>query len=216
MVSSVLDSTPPRFSAEDAARIAAELFGLRGSVSDLGSDRDQAFLLDDGRAGAVIKISNSGEDAAMLDLEEAAIAHVAAVEPDLPVARPLAPRATFDGHHVRLFELGRGRKGGPELGDTAVSEIAAVHARLCLALRSFFHPAAGRELLWNPHATPRLRPLLDAVAEPDRRELVARALDRFEERVLPEWARLRGQVVHGDFNLDNLLLDEQGAVVAIL
>ena len=216
MVSSVLDSTPPRFSAEDAARIAAELFGLRGSVSDLGSERDQAFLLDDGRAGAVIKISNSGEDAAMLDLEEAAIAHVAAVEPDLPVARPLAPRATFDGHHVRLFELGRGRKGGPELGDTAVSEIAAVHARLCLALRSFFHPAAGRELLWNPHATPRLRPLLDAIAEPDRRELVTRALDRFEERVLPEWARLRGQVVHGDFNLDNLLLDEQGAVVAIL
>ena len=117
MVSSVLDSTPPRFSAEDAARIAAELFGLRGSVSDLGSERDQAFLLDDGRAGAVIKISNSGEDAAMLDLEEAAIAHVAAVEPDLPVARPLAPRATFDGHHVRLFELGRGHKGGPELGD---------------------------------------------------------------------------------------------------
>ena len=36
-----------------------------------------------------------------------------------------------------------------------------MHARLCLALRSFFHPAAGRELLWNLRATPRLRPLLD-------------------------------------------------------
>jgi len=47
-----------------------------------------------------------------------------------------------------------------------VREIAAVHARLCLALRSFFHPAAGRELLWNLRATPRLRPLLDAIADP--------------------------------------------------
>ncbi|HKN63472.1 MAG TPA: hypothetical protein VJV76_03985, partial [Gaiellaceae bacterium] len=99
-MTSVLDSVPPRFSAEDAARIAAETFGLRGTASALGSERDQAFLLDNG----VLKISNSGEDEAVLDLEEAAIAHVAAVDPDLPVARQLAPRATFDGHQVRLFE----------------------------------------------------------------------------------------------------------------
>jgi 4-aminobutyrate aminotransferase-like enzyme/Ser/Thr protein kinase RdoA (MazF antagonist) len=164
----------------------------------------------------VLKISNSGEDPAVLDLEEAAIAHVAALDPELPVARPLAPRAAFDGHHVRLFELGRGRKAGPELDDAAVRAVAVVHARLCLALRSFFHPAAGRELLWNPRTTPQLRPLLDHIAEPDSRALVARAVDRFEERVLPDWDRLRGQVVHGDFNLDNLLLDEQGCVAAIL
>ncbi len=94
--------------------------------------------------------------------------------------------------------------------------IAAVHARLCLALRSFFHPAAGRELLWNVRAAPRLRPLLDEIADPARRALVARTLDRYEARVLPEWDRLRGQVVHGDFNLDNLLLDERGRVAGIL
>jgi 4-aminobutyrate aminotransferase-like enzyme/Ser/Thr protein kinase RdoA (MazF antagonist) len=215
-VASVLESAPPRFTAEDAAGIAADLFGFHGTASDLGSERDQTFLLDDGRAGRVLKISNSGEDAAALDLEEAAIAHVAVVDPHLPVARPLAPRAAFDGHHVRLFERGLGRKGGPELGDAAVREIAAVHARLCLALRSFFHPAAGRELLWNVRATPRLRPLLADLLDPGRRELVGRAVDRFEERVLPKWDGLRAQVVHGDFNLDNLLLDEQGRVTAIL
>ena len=36
------------------------------------------------------------------------------------------------------------------------------------------------------------------------------------QRVLPEWERLRAQVVHGDFNLDNLLLDERGRVAGIL
>ena len=211
-MNSVLEATPPRFTTEDAARIATELFGIGGSASVLGSERDQAFLLQ----GGVLKISNRSEDEAMLDLEEAAIAHVATLDPDLPVARLLAPRATFDGHQVRLFERLHGHKAGPELDEAALREIAAVHARLCLALRSFFHPAAGRELLWNLHAAPRLRPLLAEIADPTRRALVARVLDRYEERVLPRWERLRGQVVHGDFNLDNLLLDEHGRVAGIL
>jgi len=208
----VLESAPPQFTAEEAARIAAELFGARGGASDLGSERDQAFLLVDG----VLKISNRGEDPAALDLEEAAIAHAAAIDPDLPVARPLAPRATFDGHEVRLFERMEGHKGGPDLDDTAVRAVATVHARLCLALRSFFHPAAGRELLWNLRATPSLRQLLDEIPEPERRALVSRAIDRFEHRVLPAWPRLRSQVVHGDFNLDNLLLDQDDRVAGIL
>ena len=215
-MTSVLESPPPRFTTAQAAQIAAELFGLEGTASELGSERDQAFLLDDGAAGGVLKISNRGEDETVLEMEEAAIAHITAVDPALPVARPLAPRATFDGHPARLFERMLGRAGGIELDDAAVQDVAATHARLCLALRSFFHPAAGRELLWNAHAAPRLRPLLDEVGDPDHRALVARTLDRFDQRVLPKWERLRAQVVHGDFNLDNLLLDERGRVTAIL
>src|SRR4029077_16179009 len=215
-VTSVLESRPPRFTANQAAKIAADLFGIHGSASDLGSERDQAFLIDDDGRDGVLKISNSGEDPAALDLEESAIAHVVAVDPDLPIARPLAPREAIDGHFVRLFERIRGRKAGPELDDDAVRHVAAVHARLCLALRSFFHPAAGRELLWNIRATPQLRPLLEEIADPQRRELVSRSIARFEERVQPEWPRLRSQVVHGDFNLDNLLLDERDRVSGIL
>ncbi len=215
-MSSVLDSALPQFTADEAAQIAADVFGLHGTASALGSERDQAFLLDDGGRGGVLKISNPREDEVVLDFEEAAIAHVAAVDPELPLARSLAPRATFDGHQVRLFERRHGHKAGPELDDAAVHDLAAVHARLCLALRSFFHPAAGRELLWNLRAAPQLRPLLDEIADPPSEALVTRVLDRYEERVLPQWERLRGQVVHGDFNLDNLLLDEGGRVTGIL
>jgi 4-aminobutyrate aminotransferase-like enzyme/Ser/Thr protein kinase RdoA (MazF antagonist) len=215
-MSSVLDAAPPRFTAERAAQIAADLFGVDATASALGSERDQAFLLEDGRAGGVLKISNGGEDEAVLDLEEQAIAHVAGVDPELPIARLLAPRAAFDGHQVRLFERRDGRKPGPELDDSAIRGVAEAHARLCLALRSFFHPAAGRELLWNLHAAPRLRPLLDEITDPDRRVLVARTLDRYDERVRPRWKHLRSQVVHGDFNLDNLLVDERGRLTGIL
>src|SRR5881397_3968108 len=112
---SVLEAPPPRFTADEIAAIAAELFGLRGVATDLGSERDQTFLIDDGAAGGVMKISNLGEDPAVLD-------------PELPVALPRPSvrgdyRPTFEGpdgtHFVRLFERLRGHAGGPELDDQA-------------------------------------------------------------------------------------------------
>src|SRR5262249_11844799 len=85
-----------------------------------------------------------------------------------------------------------------------------------LSLRSFFHPAARRDLLWNLEQTPRLRQLLDAVEDTRRRALVERVVDTFEERVIPRWARLRAHVVHGDFTLGNVLLDHGNRVSGIV
>jgi 4-aminobutyrate aminotransferase-like enzyme len=227
----VLETAPPRFSTDEAAKIAADLFGLIGTAVALGSERDQAFLIDDERGGGgVLKISNSGEDPTVLDLETEAILHVARVDPGLPVARPLeavgagdegaAYRPVVDGHggrhFVRLFERLDGRVGGPELDDRAVFEYAATQARLNLALRSFFHPAAGRQLLWDLKHASGLRPLLETIGDERQRHLVENVLDRYEERVLPTWPRLRAQVVHGDFNLDNILLDERGSIRGIV
>jgi Ser/Thr protein kinase RdoA (MazF antagonist) len=212
---SVLEAEPPRFSPEQAAELAAELFGVSGSATALGSERDQAFLIEDGAGGGVLKISNSGEDPAVLDLEREAVLHVGRVDPELPVAQP-TPAVEAQGHLVRLFSRLQGRHWGPELPDDAVRAYAATHARLNLALRGFFHPAAARHLLWDLKNAPGLRPLLEAVHDESRRRLLERVLDRFEERVVPLWPRLRAQVVHGDFNLDNILLDEQGRVSGIV
>jgi 4-aminobutyrate aminotransferase-like enzyme len=212
---SVLEAPPPRFTAEEIAAIAAELFGLRGQASDLGSERDQTFLMDDGAAGGVLKISNLGEGADVLDLEAKAIEHISRVDPDLPVAR-LRASDTYEGHFVRLFERLSGHEGGPELDDRALFDYGATHARLNLALRGFFHPAAGRNLLWHLQSTPALRPLASAIPDESRRRLVENVLDRFEERVAPRWPMLRAQVVHGDLNLDNVLLDDRGRISAIV
>jgi 4-aminobutyrate aminotransferase-like enzyme/Ser/Thr protein kinase RdoA (MazF antagonist) len=150
----------------------------------------------------------------VLELEGAAIAHALTVDPDLPVARPVAERATYDGHHVRLFERVPGHLRGPELDERAVYDFAATHARLNLALRSFFHAAARRELLWNLEHTPRLREHLDAVEDRARRPLVERVIDGFEQRVV--WPRLRAQVVHGDFTLGNVLFDDRDRISGIV
>jgi 4-aminobutyrate aminotransferase-like enzyme/Ser/Thr protein kinase RdoA (MazF antagonist) len=231
-VKSVLEEMPPSFSADDVARIA-ERFGLDGTVTDLGSERDQTFLVQGQAASGVLKISNLGESAATLDLEAEAILHILRIDPELPVARPRAvsegPGAAAyraavespDGvHFVRLFERLEGRSGGgagaPDLSDDAVRAYGETHARLNIALRGFFHPAAGRELLWDLAQVAKLRPHLDSIADRERRRLVEAVLDRYEKRVAPQWPRLRAQVVHGDLNVDNVLLDEQGRISGIV
>ncbi|MBV8258310.1 MAG: aminotransferase class III-fold pyridoxal phosphate-dependent enzyme [Actinobacteria bacterium] len=211
-MTSVLESTPPRFTPDEVAAIGAELFGLQGEARDLGSERDQTFLVGDG----VLKISNLGEDAAVLDLEAKALAHIERVDPELPVARLLGS-TTLDGpdgtHFVRLFERRHGHHGGPELSDGALRDYGVTHARLARALRGFFHPAAGRELLWDLAHALDLRAHTALVG---RRALVDAVLDRYEERVVPRWPLLPAQIVHGDLNLDNVLLDEHGRISAIL
>jgi 4-aminobutyrate aminotransferase-like enzyme/Ser/Thr protein kinase RdoA (MazF antagonist) len=228
-MSSVLESTPPRFSDGDVARIAAELFGLEGAATNLGSERDQTFLVEGSADAGVIKLSNLGEDPATLDLETEAILHISRVDPELPVARPrivssstgaAAYRTTVEGpdgtHFVRLFERLHGRDGGPDLSDAAVRDYGATHARLNLALRGFFHPGSGRELLWDLSHASKLRSLGEAIEDSSRRRLVESVLDRFEANVAPRWPRLRAHVVHGDLNLDNVLLDDAGRISAIV
>ncbi|HSC49064.1 MAG TPA: aminotransferase class III-fold pyridoxal phosphate-dependent enzyme [Gaiellaceae bacterium] len=216
----VLEAPPPRFTADEVAQIAEETFGVSGRASDLGSERDQTFLIDDGSDGAVVKISNLGEDPAVLDLEHEAILHVARVDPELPVARPLRERATIAGpdgnHYVRLFERLHGGEGRA-LDDDAVRAYGATHARLNIALRGFFHPAArSRELLWNVEHAVALRPLLGSIRDEAGQAVVARVLDRYEERVVPRWPHLRAQIVHGDFNVDNVLFDDRGRITGIV
>ena len=231
---SVLEATPPRFTPAEVSAIALELFGIDGEARELGSERDQAFMIDDGDAGGVVKISNLGEDPEVLDLETAAILHIGRADPDLPVARPqlalgltddsdpASYRPTTDGpegrHFVRLFERMPGRAAAPgsDLDDRALRAYGETLARLGIALRGFFHPRAGRSFLWDTKNALGLRPLVPSIPDPRHRAIVDGLLDRYEQRVTPAWPRLRSQVIHSDFALDNALLDDRDRVVGII
>src|SRR5437899_1897496 len=93
----------PRLSAAEAVRLARDLYGIEALASPLPSERDQNFLLtsvaasgtpglgtrglgtgglgtDDGRlttARYVLKIANATEERAILEAQNAAMAHVA-------------------------------------------------------------------------------------------------------------------------------------------
>ncbi len=233
----VLVATPPRFGPADALTIAEQTFGLHAATArDLGSERDQSFLLLDAdeRPTAVLKVSNVAEDPATLDMEARAVLHAARVDPTLPLAIPWrAPkagdsddpagrRAAIDGadgpHQVRLYDVlpGRQRTDPLTLSDTALAGWGETTARLGRALRGFFHPRAQRTMLWDVQHATRTRAFVDTIRDAHQRELVTRVLDRFEVTVAPKWPSLRAQVVHGDLTTDNALTDAAGRIIGIV
>jgi 4-aminobutyrate aminotransferase-like enzyme/Ser/Thr protein kinase RdoA (MazF antagonist) len=221
-----LHAQPPAFSTEEACRIAEQVFAVTGSLSPLPSERDQNFRVDDGVRSFVLKISNPADDAAVVQMQTDALLHVARQDPSLPVMRVLpardgTPWADVSGPDgrtslVRLFtHLDGHNPEAAELDAKALRAWGATVARLGRALRGFFHPAAGYEILWDIKRAPALRPLLDHVMDPAKRDLVGQVLDRFDANVAPVIGGLRAQVIHNDMSLDNVLVDDRGRITGI-
>jgi Ser/Thr protein kinase RdoA (MazF antagonist) len=147
--------------------------------------------------------------------------HVADIDPQLPIPRV---HMSVDGEAEVLVEIDEGQPRlvrmisfvpGLPVADVSLRtpalrrNMARCLARLGLALRGFFHPAAGHELLWDLKHASRLRDLFIHIEDDDRRALVTRYLDDFEQYALPVMPRLRGQVIHNDLNPNNVMVDEQ-------
>jgi 4-aminobutyrate aminotransferase-like enzyme/Ser/Thr protein kinase RdoA (MazF antagonist) len=232
----VLQATPPRFTEADAVAIAATTWGVEASdAENLGSERDQTFLLRGPDAPlAVMKVSNPAEDPEVLDMEALAALHAHAVDPDLGIALPWRVAGTdvgagpetlrvrFDAedgtHFVRMYDVlpGESRIDADDLSDAALIAWGETTARLGVAMRGFFHPRAGRTMLWDVQHAPASRAFLDAIPDARQRTLVEQVLDRFDEVVQPAWASLRAQVVHGDLTVDNTLIDADGMITGVI
>jgi 4-aminobutyrate aminotransferase-like enzyme/Ser/Thr protein kinase RdoA (MazF antagonist) len=226
----VLTGAAPQFTDDDIVRLVAESYGVTGEVRrTLNSERDQVVLLAGEERELVVKLSNESESRTNIDLEEAAALWAVAADPGLPLSTPLAVRGT-DARHVvvehpttgashflRAYDRlpGLASLSGAEIPGSVVVAYGAATARTARAWRGFFHPAAGRRLLWHVEERARTHELVEHITDPEMRALVEEAFDRFEERVAPRWESLRAQVVHGDLTLDNLLIDD-GAVTGVL
>jgi 4-aminobutyrate aminotransferase-like enzyme/Ser/Thr protein kinase RdoA (MazF antagonist) len=127
-------------------------------------------------------------------------------------------RRGTETHWARVYDRlpGRSSVHGASVSDAAVRDWGTMAARVGRALRGFWHPMAARVMLWDVQHALRLRPMLGAVSEGDVRELVKRALDRFEQVVTPVWPSLRAQVVHTDLCASNVLVDDTGQITGII
>lgn len=207
------------FTVADAARIARDLYGLDGQFRRLPGEFDANFVIDDGAGPrAVLKISHPSERRALLDLQASALRHLAERTPELTLPRiiptlsgePFTETIGPDGspHFVRLASYVRGRPlaetrpHGPELLQSLGSLLGTVDR----ALLDFSHPAAERELRWDPRRSAWIREYLDYVQDPARRALVERHLMRFETAVAPALPGLRHSVIHGDANDYNVVV----------
>jgi Ser/Thr protein kinase RdoA (MazF antagonist) len=219
MVNSSLRVVADEVTLAEAEQLVREHYGIVGEASRLTSERDQNFKItaQDGREYA-FKVSNPAEDSLLNDFQVSALIHIAAVDPDLPVPRACHAlggqahlRLPFGENSVRSVRLISYLPGVPlhtvERTASQRGQLATLLARLGLALRGFFHPAAGHDLAWDMKNTSRVRVLLPHIADAGRRAVAEHFLDNFEVNAKPLLPRLRAQVIHNDLNLHNVLVD---------
>jgi Ser/Thr protein kinase RdoA (MazF antagonist) len=217
-----LDLSLPRLSAAEAAAIAAREFGTAGEAVRLYSERDANFHLRPrgGGAGWVFKIANAAEDPAVVDFQTAALRHIAAADPSLPVPRvvPSLKGAAVvwvnlaDGarHMARIYSFLPGRTLDKAAHAPALlRNLGRFAARLDRAMAGFQHSAAGQEIPWDVRQLPRMIGHVGDINGAGRRALVERVIRSFAEEAMPRLERQRAQVIHNDLNMHNVLVNAE-------
>ena len=214
-----LDRNLPVHPVDDARMALQQHFGLRGELRLLDSERDQNFLVaaDDGQR-YILKIANVAETLDVIEFQTGALRHIADTDPALPVPRVMC---SADGRSCFRHRFPNGIEHfvyllsyleGVPLDDTELTpesaeykQLGAFMARLDIALRGYFHPAAEQDHPWNIATCERLRPLTQYIDA--GRGTVEHVLDHMSKDVLPQLRHLRHQVVHQDAHTANVLVD---------
>src|SRR6185503_3527402 len=193
-------ANPPRLSADDAARLAADLFGVTGRITPLPSERDQNFLLhaDDG-ARYVLKVANAGESGAMLEAENGVMRHLADIG---LVPAPMRARSGGDieragDHFIRLVSglngvpMGDVRRHSPAM----LADLGRAVGTIDRALATFDHPALHRAFYWDlAAAATTVRSHTEHVRDAALRAALETVLDVHDTSVVPHLSSLRRSV----------------------
>ncbi|MBB3609740.1 phosphotransferase [Rhizobium sp. BK602] len=207
--------------ADQAEAVAREKYGLDGRMQWLWGEKDSNYRLTlaDGR-DYLFKVLNPAEDPGMTSMHSQALLHVEAADPGIPVQRIIR---TLDGEAdfrmtaedggtrgVRMvtFLPGIAQKAAPH-SKRQRRNVGALLARMQMALSSFTHPAAGHRITWDMQHAIGMRDLLPVFSDVAQRRRLEAAMDDFETRIVPVMASLPAQVVHNDFNMENILVDPE-------
>ena len=210
----------PRFDLAGAARLAREMYGLDASASALPSERDQNFRLTTTAGGRyVLKIANAAEPRAMLEAQNAAMAHVADRVAFCPRVLPTIAGNTIgiapdSGHFVRLVTY----LDGIPLAEAGARTTALLESlgravgRLDRALEDFDHPAIHRDFHWDlAHAAAVIAEHLSLVHDGGDRQLVRRVSASALQAVEVRRSAFRRSAVHHDVNDWNVLVDRSSS-----
>ena len=226
---------PPAFSLADAARIAQSHFGIDGVVTPLPGERDLNFRVDAEGASYVLKIAGAEEERGALEMQHAALAHLARREPGLGLQRAIpAPSTSLrtDGQTIITVTSGQGQAHLARMltylegtlwarvsphSMALLESLGGVLGALDRGLADFDHPAAHRALKWDLRQAGWIRDYVGHIGDAGRRAIVARWLSDFETRVRPAMDGLRQAVIYNDANDYNIVCGRNGqAVTAVI
>jgi 4-aminobutyrate aminotransferase-like enzyme/Ser/Thr protein kinase RdoA (MazF antagonist) len=208
----------PQLTVAEAVEVARRLYGIAAAASVLPSERDQNFLLATPEGTRVVlKIANAADNRALLEAQNAALAHVARRSSLCP-----RPVPALDGSLLTEVTTASGTRhflrvltwiDGEPLGDVAerpvelLEGLGAAVAELDRALDGFDHPAIHRDFYWElGKAFSVIRECAPLIDDGSIREIVTRLADDIERRDADRFARLRLAAAHNDPNDYNVLV----------
>lgn len=214
----------PQITAEDAAAILKDHYGLQGRLKELGSQQDRNFRLDSETGRFVLKISRAEYDVQELEAQNAALRHLAKSGQSWLTPQPVAALSGEDivpivvdnaAYNARLLTYldGLPLSSKTYLPPSTMAAIGRLSAQVALALADFEHAGLERDLQWDlRRAGPVTLHLLSSVNEPKRRDDVAKAMIVAMRHINVLLDDLRIQAVHHDLTDDNIVgtLDDTG------
>lgn len=215
-----LTATFVNMSDEEAAVVLERLYGARGDLIRVATEKDDTFLVDlDTGTPAVLKVANPSEPLEEIDFQTKLMAHVARRDPTLPVPAVIddvhgepIPRIVDLAGQSRAVRLLTRLPGTPldRTGSTAAEreKIGVALARLRIASADFAHPGDSRLLAWDVRHATRLSTLLDHIGDRHHRQQLSEGLTRIS-LLQPRIDALRTQVLHNDFSKSNIIVDHE-------
>ena len=213
------EHTVAAVSAKEAEQIARDLYGVAASAAELPGEYDCNFLVrGNDNAAFVLKCMHPARETPFIEMQCAALEHLAAHAPRLPLPRVIPTkggepfreisdaaglkRLVWMLRYLHGATLEKSSPHSPEL----LEDLGRFLGELDAALQTFSHPAAHRELKWNSARAGWIRGQLEHLAEPERRALVEYFLALYQEQVETRRHELRSGTIYGDANDHNVLV----------
>lgn len=214
----------PHFTEDEAQQLTLEHYGFMPvAIKPLGSFQDQNFRVKNSAGEAfVLRIENAAAQAASLDLQNKAMAHIAAKDAAFPIQRLIPamsgqtmPTATREGatHFLRLLTY----LPGDVLANVntrpahLLDELGTVAGMFCVHLADFTHPAADRVLQWDLQVAQQVIDGFIKYVAPDRRPIIEHFRQRFVRHAGPLLPSLRRSIIHGDLTSYNTLVQRDAS-----
>lgn len=203
----------PKFTNEQIAIIAEELYGIKGTVSPFVSFEDQNALVKSDKGNFVLKIANKRWAEEFVQAQSDVMAYLKENAPDMtfPSVIPTlsGEEMTFvNGFAVRMLTFLEGEllaqmPRSPELYQDAGRFLG----QFSKVMKNFKPDnVEGSDPYWKLDNVMVCKEFLPEVIDEDARERIARLYDVYEEKILPRLPGMRKAVIHGDANEQNFLI----------
>ena len=199
------------------ANILKEHWQIEATLTSLDGEYDLNFLAS-GKQPAVLKVMRFGCEVDFVDLQCAALEHLAIQAPDLPVPKVLktvngqayisVKGPTGEQRIVWLLEKRQGKTYANFIPQCTalVTNVGAVIGAVDRLWSNFQHPALARDFKWNLCQAQWIEKELAIIDEPQKRHLIEDICQQYGQ-ILTQLEALPQQAIHNDANDYNIIVD---------